>query len=134
MGNRKIIISMGLFVDLPRKTKKDKRLHFNLNQFRNWHHRTSNEAKHAYKLMAKEQIDRIECLGCIELVYTLYKKDKRVVDISNVLCIHDKFFCDALVEYNKLEDDNFNFLKKITYLYGGIDKENPRVEIEIIEL
>ena len=38
-------IESPLFVMLPRKTTKDKRISLNMNTYRNLHHRTNNDAK-----------------------------------------------------------------------------------------
>ena len=48
-----------------------------------------------------------------------------------MLSIHEKFFCDAMTEYGCIADDNDDYIKSTKYLSGGIDKENPRVEIII---
>ena len=84
--------------------------------------------------MLQDQISFLPKMESVELLYTLYPKTKRLTDISNVLSIHDKFFCDALVEAGKLPDDNYIHLKKITYQFGEIDPKNPRVEITIEEV
>ena len=34
---------------------------------------------------------------------------------------------------NKIEDDNSTFIPIVLYLKGHIDKENPRVEIDVFE-
>ncbi len=81
----------------------------------------------------KKQIQAIHPMDMIDLVYTLFPKTKRLTDTSNVCCIHDKFFCDALVEFGKLKDDNYLFVKSATYKFGEVDKHNPRVEITIKE-
>jgi len=52
-------------------------------------------------------------------------------DISNVLSIHDKFFCDALVELGKLPDDNYKYIPEVKYVFREVDKLNPRVDIYI---
>ena len=82
----------------------------------------------------KPQIDALKRFDRIALVFTLYPKTRLLTDISNVCSVHDKFFCDALSEFGKIEDDNYKFLPEITYRFGEVDKENPRVEIEIKEL
>ena len=43
----------------------------------------------------------------------------------------DKFFCDALVHYNIIPDDNHNIILNTMDSWGGVDKVNPRVEITI---
>lgn len=52
-------------------------------------------------------------------------------DLGNVLSIHDKFFCDALVDLGKLPDDNYHFIPSIAFHMGEVNKLNPRVDIEI---
>lgn len=67
----------------------------------------------------------------LHLTYTLYPKTNRLCDTANVCSIHDKFFCDSLVELRHIADDNYIHIPEITYRFGNIDKLNPRVEITI---
>jgi Holliday junction resolvase RusA-like endonuclease len=55
-------------------------------------------------------------------------------DLDNFIGTVKKFFQDALVESGLIEDDNIKFIISNSETYGGIDKENPRVEAEIIEV
>ena len=66
--------------------------------------------------------------------YTLFQQSGRATDVANVLSIVDKFTCDALVELGVLPDDNHKIVKEVVYRYGGVDKENPRAELEITSL
>ncbi len=121
-------ISMPLFVVMG--IKKPKRVYFNLNNYRNWHYQVSNNAKVAYgKIMAP----KVELLtfSRIKLDFVLHRGDRRHVDRSNILCIHEKFFCDGLTECGCITDDNDKFLESSHYYTGEIDKENPRVDIII---
>ena len=113
---------------------KRKMLRLNLNEYRNTHNRILNNAKINYKEVMKKQIEKAKRLGKALFVYTVYPGSKRSFDIGNICCIHEKFFEDAFVELGKLEDDNANFLPLVVYMYGGIDKDNPRVDIEAMEL
>ncbi|MFA6897200.1 MAG: hypothetical protein WCQ96_02865 [Patescibacteria group bacterium] len=122
-----------LYVDLPRKTKKDKRVMLNLNTYRNLHFIINNQAKVSYKEVMKDQLEGLKLKTPIKLKFTLWRKDKRVGDRANVLSVIEKFFCDALVEYGCLADDNDEFISGQVYETGGIDRDNPHVEIEIIE-
>ncbi|MNO01726.1 hypothetical protein D3C81_2219540 [compost metagenome] len=71
----------------------------------------------------------------MELEYTLYLPDRRKRDISNVLSIVDKSFCDAIVTHGIIPDDNHEFLRKVTYMYGGQDpKGKGYVDIVIKEV
>ena len=128
MGNK--TISAPLYIELG--VKKIKRYYINLNQYRNWCFQVSNNIKKRYKQKIYTQVKDLK-LTRITLIFTLWKKDRRKIDRANVLSIHEKFFCDALVESGCIPDDNDNYIKKTVYKTGGIDKLDPRVEIEIIE-
>ena len=41
---------------------------------------------------------------------------------------------DALTTFGCMEDDNDNFVHSTSFHAGGMDKENPRIEIFIEEL
>jgi len=81
----------------------------------------------------KSQLEGVKLKTPVKLNFTLWKKDRRVGDRANVLSVIEKFFCDALVEYGCLTDDNDGYISEQSYRTGGIDKDFPRVEIEIIE-
>lgn len=106
----------------------------NLNQYRNTYFRTLNTVKINYKKEMQSQIINGPKYNKIACVYTVYPANKRSFDLGNVCCIHQKFFEDALVELGKLPDDNYNYIPLIIYQFGKIDIENPRVEVEVIEL
>ena len=120
-----------LFVLLPRKTKADKKIILNLNQYRNLHYIISNESKKKYKEAIKSQIEGLVFAEPLKLHFKLFKGSARKSDRANVLSIHEKFFCDALTECGVIDDDNDEFIKETKYTSGEIDKENPRVEISI---
>lgn len=113
--------------------KKDDKFYVNLNQYRNAHYHTLNSAKIAFKKLISDQVKQLPKFNVIKLWYRVFAPSKRLVDTNNICSIADKFFCDALVEAGKLEDDNYNFLIETRFTFGGIDKENPRVEVEIEE-
>lgn len=106
----------------------------NLNQYRNTHFRTLNTVKINYKLAMQSAISKGPKYSRVACIYTVYPPNKRLFDIGNVCCIHQKFFEDALVELGKLPDDNYNYIPTVIYQFGGIDTNNPRVEVEVIEL
>lgn len=105
----------------------------NLNQYRNTHFRTLNTVKINYKECMRSQIATGPRYNKIATIYTVYPANKRLFDTGNVCCIHQKFFEDALVELGKLPDDNYNYIPLTVYKFGGIDTNNPRVDVEIIE-
>jgi len=128
-----MIISMPLFVIRPRKTKADVKMIFNLNNYRNWYYRYSNWAKQEYADIARARLGNFKALPGqrIGLTFTLYRVDRRKGDRANVLCIHEKFFCDAMEKAGTIPNDNDDNIAWTHYQTGPIDKINPRVEITI---
>jgi hypothetical protein len=84
-----------------------------------------------FSKVIEPELMKLPSFKSIDLTYTLYPKTKRLCDIANVCSVVDKFFCDALVNIGKLPDDNYEYLKNITYTFGSIDKDNPRVTVKI---
>jgi len=110
-----------------------KKFILNLNQYRNTHFRVLNYAKALYKNWMEKQIKKAKKCERILCVYKVYHSSKRNYDVGNVCCVHEKFFEDAFVELGKLPDDNRDYIPLVIYMRGGIDKDNPRVEIEVID-
>lgn len=112
-----------------------KKFILNLNQFRNTHFRALNKAKITYKEFMRKQISKLKKIDKpVAICYTIYKGDNRRYDVGNVCSVHQKFFEDALVELGKLTDDNHKMIPVSVFFDGVIDKDNPRVEIDIIPL
>jgi Holliday junction resolvase RusA-like endonuclease len=61
----------------------------------------------------------------IEMQVTFYVKDKRGRDMDNML----SSVLDCLQKADVLESDDWQHISKILLLAGGVDKDNPRVEI-----
>ena len=106
----------------------------NLNQYRNTYFRTLNAVKINYKEQMQSQIAIGPGYNKVASIYTVYPGNKRLFDLGNVCCIHQKFFEDALVETGKLPDDNYTNIPLTVYVFGGIDTANPRVEVELVDL
>lgn len=60
----------------------------------------------------------------------IYNKDKRPRDLDN----QATSILDGLVKANVLVDDKSDIVRVLRVEYKGIDKENPRAEIEILPL
>ncbi len=104
----------------------------NLNNYRNAHYQILNKAKVNFKNAVSEDIHRLPEFESIDLIeYKLYRNTKRRCDVGNICSIVDKFFCDALVEAGKLPDDNFFYLRNITYSWGGLTDSDSYVEITL---
>jgi len=66
-------------------------------------------------------------------IYTAYPASNRKFDLGNLLSIIQKFTDDALIEINVITDDSYKVIPSIDYRFGQVDKENPRIELEIRE-
>lgn len=119
-------------IDLPIGIKIGrKNFALNLNFYRNAHYQTLNKMKVEFSKVIEPELMKLPSFKSIDLIYTLYPKTKRLCDVSNVCSIVDKFFCDALVNIGKLPDDNYQYIKNIKYTFGNVDKDNPRVTVNI---
>lgn len=113
---------------------KAKNFILNMNQYRNTHFRLLNHTKINYKKYMERQIMKSDTFGRVVCIYTAYPKTNRKQDLGNVCSIHEKYFEDAMVEFGKLGDDNMKNIPLVIYRYGGVDPENPRVDIEVISI
>lgn len=115
------------------KKGKENWFYLNLNSYRNAHYFILNNSKILFKELMSSQINNLPNLGegYINIKYTLYPSSKKLSDVSNICSIVDKYFCDALVQSGKLPDDNYKYITTVIYAFGKVDKNNPRVEIEI---
>lgn len=115
------------------KTKAGKLREFNLNlnTYRNAYFRTLNESKHKYKMFIVDQLQDKPRFEKIAIMYKVFKGDARRYDIGNIISIHQKYFEDAMVECGKLPDDKASNIPMVLYTDGGIDRDNPRVEIKV---
>lgn len=66
----------------------------------------------------------------INLKIEFYVQDRRKRDIANYI----EAIQDILVKYEVLKDDNYNIVYSLDGTRMYVDKENPRVEIEITKL
>jgi len=128
-----ITVCLPLFVDLPRKKGKPKRIYTSLNVYRNLNHHIKNDTKHIYKdliwlQLAELPVDTKLITPC-EVTITLYAPDKRERDLGNFCSIAQKYCDDAIVEFGLLPDDCTKYIKRCVYCYGGVDANNPRFEV-----
>ena len=133
----KIILPLSIFI--PCKTKEDREFKLNLNIYRNTHHFILNKAKELWKeVVQKALLENARLINGLQppyhFTYTIYQPSGRSFDVSNVGAIIDKFTADALQEFGLLENDNYKNIPMVTYKFVGIDKVNPRAELEIVEL
>ena len=63
----------------------------------------------------------------LAITYTFIWPDKRIRDGQNYM----KAVLDFIVNQGVIVDDNWNIVTSEMWCHSGIDKQNPRVEIEI---
>lgn len=133
-------IDLPLFVVLKRKRKKDKKYYLNLNIYRNTHFHVLNQAKREYAEKVRLALisGGMTSHGIvdypIELRYTLYASTRRRIDLTNVVSVIDKFTQDSLVGHGVIIDDSVEYIQKVTAVFGGISKHNPRCALEIFPI
>lgn len=93
-----------------------------------------NNLKKKFKETIRHNLDGVIMPGKIGIEYVIYKKNKRLKDRMNVCALVDKFFCDCLTECGVISDDNDDIIEYQFFRTGGIDKDNPRIEITVHDL
>ncbi len=122
-----ITISLPIYIQVNSKTN----FALNLNQYRNAHYHILNKAKVLFEEAVKPLLSVLPQMTKLKLTYTLFFGSKRAVDTANICSIVDKFFSDTLVNNQIIPDDNNNIISDIDYRFGGIDVQNPRVDVTI---
>lgn len=101
--------------------RKKKNVYLNLNVYRNMPHHQSNTLKKMYKEEVSKYLPTF-FYEKFSLDYKIYLPNKMKRDVMNIGAIVDKFFCDVLVELERVPDDNYTYLEKISFSYGGMDE------------
>lgn len=118
---------------LGTRNTKGKWIPFSGSWYRNAHFHESNKQKIHYteELAAKQLNYAAPIDGVVYSLFVLYKPNRRRLDLDNYTTVHKKFFNDAMVKYGIIKDDDVHTIPFQLSLYGGIDKENPRVDIYV---
>jgi hypothetical protein len=124
-----VTIALPAYLKLSGKTYS-----LNLNVYRNTHFHKLNQAKSLFEREVAGRIARLPRMAKVDLTYRLFFGSNRDVDVSNVCAIVDKFFSDTLVNTDKLVDDNRRVIASVRYLWGGVDTQNPRVEVTLSDI
>jgi len=126
--------SMPIYWTEKFKTKPDKVHLIGMNFFRNAHHFIQNKLKQDLEQYLKDSFN-----GSLDIItstykvhYTLYYKNP-ACDGSNIIALSEKIFLDFAQSVNLITNDNVKYHLGSSWSIGGIDKENPRVEITIKE-
>ena len=95
------------------------------------HHQEAKEKKHWEQIVwaevHRQKIKPPQPLSKAVVRYRYYFSSKRRHDPDNYA---GKWIMDGLVKSGVLEDDSFDHVK-LEIEQGGVDRDNPRVEIEI---
>lgn len=127
----KISINIPVQVFIPRKTKSDKKFIINLNNYRNSHYITLNEAKKLYKKIVESELENINIsFDSVYLIFVHHPKHNNI-DTANVLSIAEKFACDA-IQPNIIKNDSRREIMGHFYFPGELSND-PYVEMHIID-
>jgi len=130
--NQEVTISMPLY--LTTGVKKIVKRYINMNVSNTWHYQVKGQVKKKYEQLARTKVSKLRFTKQITLEFILWKADKRRGDRANVLSMHEKFFCDAMTKAGCIVDDDDRYIERTIYRTGGIDRDNPRVDIIIREI
>ncbi len=129
----KQMIVLPLYYTKEYKTKKSKTFIVNQNWYRNTNHFLSNEVKKYYHNLVEEQKEKLPVIDkTFKLIIKIYYKNPSS-DPSNSIAVMEKFVLDGLIEAKIIKEDNVLHHLGTTWEVSGQDKNNPRVEIEIIQ-
>ena len=81
-----------------------------------------------WEINSKLHLPNIHIDEVTEIIITIFAPDKRPADLTNKV----ESLMDLMVKGQIIKDDNWFVVPKITLLFGGVEKENPRAEIKII--
>ena len=91
------------------------------------------KARNEQKVQAEiyEQLGRLRITNPVRMTYRWYEKDRRR-DLDNVSSFGRKVIQDALVKTKVLQNDGWSNIIGFCDSFS-VDKDNPRIEIEIEE-
>lgn len=81
--------------------------------------------------LIKKQFKKDELIPKVFIKYHFYEKDKKR-DMDNVSGYFRKVFQDALVTAGYLKNDGWRYIRGSSEEFDT-DKQNPRIEVEIID-
>jgi hypothetical protein len=105
---------------------------YSSNWSRNAHFHILNESKVHYEKLVSDKLSQLDPIeGRYRVRYTYWYKNK-ASDGSNVVSQIEKALLDSLQKIGLVENDNVQYHIGSCWRVGGLDKDNPRIDIEII--
>lgn len=94
-------------------------IHIPSNAYRAWH-------KDASRQLTEQSFSKLPIeTSCVDI--TLFAPDRRAGDLSNKA----ESIMDLLTDNGIIKDDNWFVIPNLSLHFGGVEKDNPRVEINI---
>jgi len=118
------MIEYQIKIPIPTVLKKNSKAIYSLNVHLGTHYRTYSAVKNKYKAIYLTELEKHDkvLLESLELTYEIHLRNKRLVDMDNVV-FTQKFLQDTMVENGYIVDDSCNILYRNVIKYGGVDKE-----------
>jgi hypothetical protein len=126
-------ISMPIYYTEHFKTKPSNTFLVGFNWYRNAYHHQQNKVKQDYLELVKEQVLQLPKVDQFYLKFTLYYKNPSC-DGGNIVSLMEKFILDILQKLSVIPNDNIKYHLGSTWCIGGQDKDNPRVEVTLINI
>jgi len=134
MSNIKKTFVLPVYYTIERKTKKNSTHLIGANWLRNVHYHVKNQVKQYLAGLIHDQItEKFYIKNKYKVTYTYYYKNKRS-DLMNVISATSKALLDSLQECECIDDDSVEYCIEEVSKVGGLDKNNPRVEIILEEI
>jgi hypothetical protein len=118
-----------LFVEIPRRTMKPRKVHLSTNVWLNTHHRVRTQVKEIVRdNILAQLLASTPIVGKIRVSMVLYTPNTNC-DLGNFCDVISKICQDTVVKAGLLVDDSVKHILEEHRRYGGVDKKYPRLEI-----
>lgn len=125
-------ITLPLYIELPRKRTKAKRVYITYNAMKTQHFQVYNACKHAYLEIVRLQTPTPIQTPC-RVICTYFPTGSRTCDVDNAFPVV-KFVNDAMVTLGCLPGDDSKYIHEVLYRFGTPTRTNPRYEVEYVPM
>lgn len=130
-----IKLILPLYVEIPRKTMKPRKISLSRNVWDSTHHAVKTQVKHILQDIINEQLSDYSTPLKSPISITMnYYANRTDSDLGNFCDVLKKIAQDAVVRHELIDDDNVEFITEEHAYYKGKDKKNPRIEITWSEI